>query len=126
VEAALSAAGRRLVAVDEGEVDDDLARDMAEVLTSFCARLHGRRGARNRAVKALRCAAHDVGPMALSNPTSNGIYQDIGYRPDHDAKSGPMCLLTSRPRPVAEASEAPHRARWQRRCRKGIPVRSSA
>jgi len=68
VEAALSAHGRRLVVVDDGEVDDDLVPDMVEVLTSFCARLYGRRSARNRAEKALRCAAHDVGPMALSHP----------------------------------------------------------
>jgi len=68
VEAVLSASGRRLVVLDEGEVDDDLVRDMVEVLTSFCARLYGRRSARNRAEKALRCAAHDVGPMALSHP----------------------------------------------------------
>jgi len=52
--------------IDDGEVDDDLVRDMTEVLTSFCARLYGRRSARNRAEKALRCAAHDVGPMALA------------------------------------------------------------
>ena len=45
--------------------DDDLVRDMTQVLTSFCARLYGRRSARNRAEKALRCAARDVGPMAL-------------------------------------------------------------
>ena len=68
VEAALSAHGRRLVVVDDGEVTDDLVRDMTEVLTSFCARLYGRRSARNRAEKALRCAAHDVGPMALIHP----------------------------------------------------------
>jgi putative resolvase len=66
VEAALSAHGRRLVVLDDGEMDDDLVRDMTEVLTSFCARLYGRRSARNRAEKALRCAAHDVGPMALA------------------------------------------------------------
>lgn len=65
VEAALSAHGRRLVVLDPGEVDDDLVRDMTEVLTSFCARLYGRRSARNRAVKALRCAERDVGPQAL-------------------------------------------------------------
>jgi putative resolvase len=59
VEAALSAGGRRLVVLDEGEVDEDLVRDMTEVLTSFCARLYGRRFARNRARKALRCAAED-------------------------------------------------------------------
>ena len=67
VEAALSAHGRRLVVIDDGEVDDDLVRDMTEVLTSFCARLYGKGGARNRAEKALRCAARDVGPMALSH-----------------------------------------------------------
>ena len=43
VEAALFASGRRLVVLDGGEVDDDLVRDMVEVLTSFCARLYGRR-----------------------------------------------------------------------------------
>jgi putative resolvase len=68
VEAALSASGRRLVVLEEGEVDDDLVSDMVEVLTSFCARLYGRRPARNRALKALNCAKHDVGPTALSHP----------------------------------------------------------
>ena len=33
---------------------DDLAQDMIEVLTSFCARLYGRRLARNKARKALK------------------------------------------------------------------------
>ena len=70
VEAALSAHGRRLVVIDEAEMDDDLVRDMTEVLTSFCARLYGRRSARHRAEKALRCAAHNVGPMALSQGTA--------------------------------------------------------
>ncbi|GAA0401536.1 IS607 family transposase [Streptomyces luteireticuli] len=58
VEAALSATGRRLVVLDEGEAEDDLVRDMAEVLTSFCARLYGRRSAKNRAKKALEAAEH--------------------------------------------------------------------
>lgn len=53
VEATLSAHGRDLVVVDDGQVDDDLVRDMVEVLTSFCARLYGRRGARNRALRAV-------------------------------------------------------------------------
>ena len=69
VEAALSAHGRRLVVLDDGEVDDDLVRDMTEVLTNFCARLYGRRGARNRAEKALRCAKADISPRALSHPS---------------------------------------------------------
>ena len=65
VEAALSAHGRRLVVLEEGEVDDDLVRDMVEVLTSFCARLYGRRSARNRALKAIGCAQRDIGPQAV-------------------------------------------------------------
>ncbi len=75
VEAALSAHGRRLVVLDdgEGEVDDDLVRDMLEVLTSFCARLYGRRSARNRAQKALRCAERNVGPKALSSQASGSM-----------------------------------------------------
>jgi putative resolvase len=66
VEAALAAHGRRLVVLDDGEVADDLIRDMVEVLTSFCARLYGRRSARNRALKALRCAERDVGPAGVA------------------------------------------------------------
>lgn len=72
LEAALSAQGRRVVVVDEGEMDDDLVRDMTEVLTSFCARLYGRRGARDRAVKALGCAKNDVGPAAVTPPRQDG------------------------------------------------------
>ena len=65
VESALSAHGRRLVVLDDGEVDDDLVRDMVEVLTWFCARLYGRRSARNRALKAVGCAQRDLGPRAV-------------------------------------------------------------
>lgn len=57
VEAALEAAGRRLVVLDDGEVEDDLVRDMVEVLTSLCARLYGRRSAKSRARRALEAAA---------------------------------------------------------------------
>ena len=37
---------------NNGEGTDDLVRDMIEVLISMCARLYGRRGARNRAIRA--------------------------------------------------------------------------
>ncbi|QBS37242.1 IS607 family transposase [Thermaerobacter sp. FW80] len=56
LEAALAAQGRRIVVVDPSESTEDLVRDMIEVLTSFCARLDGRRGARNRALRALAAA----------------------------------------------------------------------
>jgi putative resolvase len=65
--AALEATGRRIVVIDDAEagesgavpgarVDDELLRDMAEVLTSLCARLYGRRSAARRARAALRAA----------------------------------------------------------------------
>lgn len=72
VEAALSANGRKLVVLDPGEVDDDLVRDMTEVLTSFCTRLYGRRSARNRATKALRCAESDEGPSPRRPAAATG------------------------------------------------------
>ncbi len=56
IEASLSASGRRLIVVEEGEVEDDLVKDMTDVLTSFCARLYGRRSARIRAKRALEAA----------------------------------------------------------------------
>jgi putative resolvase len=59
IEAALIASGRRLIVVEPDEVTDDLVQDMIDVLTSFCARLYGRRSARRRAERALTCAAED-------------------------------------------------------------------
>ena len=53
VESALASEGRRLLVADPGELKDDLVQDMIEVLTSFCARLYGRRSAKNKAKKAL-------------------------------------------------------------------------
>ena len=59
VEAALSGSGRRLLVVDPGEVDDDLVRDVTELLTSLCARLYGRRVAANRAARAVAVVTAD-------------------------------------------------------------------
>ena len=50
VEAALAASGRHLVVLDEAEMKDDLVHDMIDVMTSFCARLYGRRSAGRRAL----------------------------------------------------------------------------
>lgn len=41
---------------DDTELDDDLVRDMTEVLTSFCARLYGRRAAKRKTDAALKAA----------------------------------------------------------------------
>ena len=61
LEAALAAHGRKVVVADPGETTDDLVRDMTEVLTSMCARLYGRRGARNRAMRAVTAAGREAG-----------------------------------------------------------------
>ena len=57
VEAALSAQNRRLLVVDDKEIEDDLVQDMTDVLTSMCARLYGKRSAKHRAQKAVEAAA---------------------------------------------------------------------
>jgi putative resolvase len=49
---------------DPGETADDLVRDIIEVLTSMCARLYGRRGARNRAMRAITAIKRDPGQAA--------------------------------------------------------------
>ena len=53
VEPALAAQGRKLIVADPAELKDDLVQDMIEVLPPFCARLHGRRSAKNKAKEAL-------------------------------------------------------------------------
>ena len=53
VEAALGAQSGQLVVVDSAEIDDDLVRDVTELLTSLCARLYGRPLASNKAQKAI-------------------------------------------------------------------------
>jgi predicted site-specific integrase-resolvase len=57
VQAALAAQGRELVVMDAAEVDDDVVRDMTEIPTWMCARVYGKRAARNRAKRALAAAA---------------------------------------------------------------------
>ena len=59
VEAALGAQGRRLLVVDPAEADDDLVRDVTEILTSLYARLYGRRAAANRAARGMAAITGD-------------------------------------------------------------------
>lgn len=56
LDATLAAYGRRLIVADPGETTNDLVRDMIQVLTLMCARLYGRRSARNRAMRAVTAA----------------------------------------------------------------------
>ena len=56
VEAALAGRGARILVMEEVELEDNLVRDVTEVMTSLCARLYGRRSARRRAERALAAA----------------------------------------------------------------------
>lgn len=44
------------IVVEHREVDDELVCNMTEVLTGFCARLHGRRLAERRAHEVMEAA----------------------------------------------------------------------
>lgn len=59
VESALQSQGRSLIVVDGKELKDDLVEDMTAILTSFCARLYGRRSAKNKAKKALSAITNE-------------------------------------------------------------------
>lgn len=49
---ALQAQGRNVMVLNADEVEDDLVRDMVDLMTCFSARLYRRRSARNRAKRA--------------------------------------------------------------------------
>lgn len=59
LEAALAASGRSIVVVEPEEINDDIVRDMTEVLTSMCARLYGKRSAKNKTRLALKAIGAD-------------------------------------------------------------------
>ena len=53
VEAALAAQGRKVLVMEQEERTEDIVGDLDEVIESMCARLYGKRWAKNRARKAL-------------------------------------------------------------------------
>ena len=56
---ALTGRGARILVVDGPEMEDDLARNAPEVITSLCARRYGPRSAGRRAERAALAAAKD-------------------------------------------------------------------
>jgi putative resolvase len=69
VRAALLAHGRRLVALDDGEMTATCRRHGAEVDRLLCAAVWASVGAQPRA-EAVRCAQRDVGPAGV---TAGGV-----------------------------------------------------
>ena len=66
VDAALKGRNGEVVVVEDRETDDDLVRDMVEVMTSMCARMHGKRSARRRAEKAVAAAVGQESEESVS------------------------------------------------------------
>ena len=61
VAAALDGEHSHMVVVGDAEVDDDLVRDMTELMTSLCARLYGRRSAAHLSARAIEAVTVEVG-----------------------------------------------------------------
>ena len=60
IEAALTSQGRTLDVMHPEELNDDIVRDLHEVIVSMCARIYGKRSAKNRADKALKAMQEKV------------------------------------------------------------------
>ena len=60
LEASLKSSGRKIIVVDSTEIQDDIVRDLHEVIVSMCARLYGKRSAKNKADKAISAINKDV------------------------------------------------------------------
>ena len=61
IEAALVSQGRSIIVADETEEMADIWQDFTDVVTSMCARIYGKRGARNRAKKAVAAVQEHEG-----------------------------------------------------------------
>ena len=60
-EAALMSQGRSIIVADDTEEMADIRADFIDVVTSMCARIYGRRGAGNRANKAVKAVREPEG-----------------------------------------------------------------
>lgn len=60
LEASLKASGRKIIVIDPLEAQDDIVRDLHEVIVSMCSRLYGRRSAKNKADRAISAIAKEA------------------------------------------------------------------
>lgn len=54
IESALNADKRKIVVINKTEEKNDLVQDFIDVVTSLCAKIYGRRSARNKAMRAFK------------------------------------------------------------------------
>lgn len=59
LESVLESTGRKIVVMNATEHKEDLVQDFVDVVTCFCARIYGKRAAKNKAKKALEAVQHD-------------------------------------------------------------------
>lgn len=59
VQAALESAGRKLYVLNETESKQDLVQDFVDVVTSMCARIYGKRSAKNKAQRAMEAVSRE-------------------------------------------------------------------
>lgn len=54
IQSALKAQGRDIIVIQDNENDNDIVQDIVDFMTSVCARMYGKRGAKNRAERAVK------------------------------------------------------------------------
>lgn len=59
LESALASAGRKIVVINDTEYQDDIMQDFIDLVTSFCARIYGKRAAKNKAKKIIEVVQDD-------------------------------------------------------------------
>lgn len=59
LESALASAGRKIVVMNDTEYKDDIMQDFIDLVTSFCARIYGKRAAKNKAKKIIEAVQND-------------------------------------------------------------------
>lgn len=59
VESSLESSDRTIVIIDNTEYKDDLVQDFVDVVTSMCAKIYGKRSAKNRAKRAVEAISED-------------------------------------------------------------------
>lgn len=53
IETILKASGRNLIVINKSEYKEDIVQDFVDLATSMCAKIYGRRSAKNRAKRII-------------------------------------------------------------------------
>lgn len=53
LQSSLQAQQRKIIVIEDKDVNDDVVQDMIDILTSFCARIYGKRSAKNKVKLAM-------------------------------------------------------------------------